>query len=181
MNLKSSAEQINILVVIDTDYLIKNYPNPSKDPAKPTGTDHNSQRMICYSPRGGVSGQGTADLEFSANVGDLVSFTGTSIYANSDSAVIVYGIRYWKGDQVFNNFVTNLITRNRAVMPDPSKPNGVPPTLQKISFASYDSKVRSGGTENFYVDIAVYKLASDGQTQELFGYFYWDPKIKVPV
>jgi hypothetical protein len=181
MELASSAEQINILIVIDTDYVMDHNPNPSKDPANPTGIDHSSQRMICYDPRGVVSGQGTADLNFKANPGDLVSFTGTSIYDNSDSAVIVYGIKYWSGDHVFNNFVTNLVTRNRAVMPDPSQPNGIPPTQQKISFASYDSKVSGGGTENFYVYIAVYKLADDGQTQELYGYFYWDPTVTVPV
>src|SRR5262245_14960420 len=107
MDLKSSVEQINILVVVDTEYIMKNYPNPSKDPSRPTGIDHNSQRMICYSPRGGIEHQGTADLKFTANVGDLVSFTGTSIYDNSDSAVIVYGIRFWKGEEVFNKFVPN--------------------------------------------------------------------------
>jgi nematocidal protein AidA len=180
MDLKSSVEQINVLVVIDTDYIMENYKSPSKDPNKPTGMNHNSQYMICHDPRGIAGGQGTADLNFNAIVGDLVSFTGTSIYANSDSAVIVYGIKYWQGDNVFGTFVPNLITRNRAVMPDPHQPTGLPPIQQAISFASFDSRINSGGTEKFYVYIAVYKLANDGQTQELYGYFYWDPTVTVP-
>jgi hypothetical protein len=175
----SSSEQINVLVVIDTDYIVANYKNPSQDSSKPTGINHNSQFMICTDPRGVVSGQGTADLVFKANVGDEVSFTGTSIYDNSDAAVIVYGIKYWKGDQVFNTFVPNLIVRTHAVMPDPNTANGIPPTQQKITFASYDSKIRQAGTENFYVYIAVYTLASDGETQNLYGYFYWDPQVQV--
>ena len=181
MDLMSSAEQINVLVVIDTDYILDHYKNPSQNPESPTGLDHHSQYMICQDPRGVVGGQGTADLNFRANVGDFVTFTGTSVYANSDSAVIVYGIRHWDGDHVFGTFVANLITRNHAVMPDPKQPNGIPPTQQKISFASYDSKVSSGGTEKFYVYIAVYKLADDGQTQDLYGYFYWDPSVTVPL
>ena len=180
MELASSAQQVNILVVIDTDYIIEHNPSPSKDPTKPTGVDHNSQYMICHSPRGIVSGQGTADLNFRANVGDTVSFTGTSIYANSDAAVILYGIRFWKGDNVLGTFTANVLTRNRAVMPDPTSPNGLPAIQQKINFASYDSRVSRGGTENFYVDIAVYKLGDDGQTQNLYGYFYWDPTVTVP-
>lgn len=175
----SSSEDINILVVVDTDYILANYKSPSQDQNKPTGINHNSQYMICHDPRGVVSGQGTADLVFKANVGDNVSFTGTSIYANSDSAVIVYGIKYWKGDQVFNTFVPNMVVRTGAVMPDPDTANGIPPLHQKISFSSYDSKVRQAGTENFYVYIAVYTLGSDGETQNLYGYFYWDPQIQV--
>ena len=90
--LESSAQQINVLVVIDTEYVKTNYPNPSKDPSHPTGINHNSQFMICTGSRGIVSGQGSADLNFRANPGDLVAFTGVSIYDNSDDAVIVYGI-----------------------------------------------------------------------------------------
>jgi hypothetical protein len=180
MELESSAQQINILVVVNTDYIVKTYTNPSQDPARPTGVDHNSQYMICYSPRGVISGQGTADLNFKANVGDTTSFTGTSIYANSDAAVIVYGIKYWKDDHVFGTFVANVITRNRAIMPDPNQLNGLPAIQQKISFASYDSRISTGGTESFYVNIAVYTLAADGQTQNLYGYFHWDPTVTVP-
>lgn len=177
--LESSAQQINVLVVIDTEYVKTHYPNPSQDPTHPTGIDHNSQYMICTGSRGIVSGQGSADLNFRANPGDLVAFTGVSVYDNSDDAVIVYGIQYWKGDQVFNQFVPNLVTRKGAVMPDPSTENGLPALQAQIDFSSFDSKVRNGGTENFYVIFALYKLDDSGENQQLFGYYYWDPAITV--
>lgn len=177
--LRATAEQIDVLVVIDTEYIKNKFPKNS-NPDAAQGIDHLSQYMICYSPRGIVSGQGTADLSFKANVGDNVSFRGTSIDQNSDDAVILYGIKYWKGDRVFNSFTTNIVSRNRAVQPDPSKPNGIPPIQTKQNFTSYDSKIGSGGTENFYVYIAVYTMGSDGQTQELYGYYYWDPQVVVP-
>ncbi len=175
----ASAETINVLVVIDTEYLKKNYPNPSKDPKHPTGVNHHSQFMICTDPRGPVSGQGTADLSFPANVGDFVSFRGTSIYQNSDDAVIVYGIKYWKGDNVFNNFVTNMVTLEGAAQPDPNSSDGLPAKKVSQSFLSLDSKIRNAGTENFYVYIAVYTMDNTGENQELFGYFYWDPQVVV--
>lgn len=175
----ASGESISVLVVIDTEYVKSKYPNPSKDPSKPTGIDHNSQFMICSDPRGIVSGQGTADLNFKALPGDTVSFTGTSIYDNSDDAVIVYNILYWKGDQVFNQFVPNLVVRNGAVQPDPNTENGLPALHVKANFSSLDSKVRNNGKESFYVQFALYTLGSDGNTQNLQGYYYWDPTITV--
>ncbi|OOV18262.1 inclusion body family protein [Flavobacterium sp. LM4] len=175
----ASAAQIDILVVIDTEYIKSHFPR-NTDPNNAPGIDHNSQYMIGYSPRGIVSGQGTADLSFRANVGDYVSFRGSSIQQNSDDSVILYGIKYWVGDKVFNTFTTNIVTRNRAVQPNPDQPNGIPPVLTVQNFTSYDSKIARGGTENFYVYIAVYTLASDGQTQELYGYYYWDPQVVVP-
>lgn len=169
---------VNVLVVIDTDGIKRDYPNLSKDSNKPTGLPHNYQYMICTGARA-VAQQASADLEFSANVGDDVSFTGVSISNNSEDAVIVYDIEHWKGDSVFNRFVPDLITRNGAVMPDPNTDKGLPPVQAKTNFSTFDSKVRSGGTEYFYVYIALYTLSADGESQDLHGYCYWDPAIKV--
>ncbi|HEX2926291.1 MAG TPA: inclusion body family protein [Ruminiclostridium sp.] len=174
---KSSSEDINVMIVIDTDYVKTNYPNPSQDPNNPTGIDHKSQFMICTDPRGIISGQGTADLNFKACPGDEVSFRGTSIYGNSDDAVIIYGIKYWSGDNVFNTFLPNLVRRKGAVVP--SIPNVLPPNKVTMDFISYDSKVAMGGTENFYVYFALYTLDDNKETQNLFGYYYWDPTITV--
>lgn len=179
IQLAASNVQIDVLIVIDTEYIKRIYPNPSKDPNNPTGINHSSQYMVCYDPRGIVSGQGTADLNFKANAGDYVAFRATSVYQNSDDAVIVYGIKYWSGTQVFNQFVPDLVNRQRAVMPDVTTPNGIPPVLASINFTSYDSKIAKSGTENFYVNIGLYVLDTDGQTQKLFGYFYWDPTVTV--
>jgi nematocidal protein AidA len=178
-DLTASSVQIDILVVIDTEYITNNYPK-NTDPTQAQGINHSSQYMICYSPRGINSGQGTADLSFKANVGDNVSFRATSIQQNSDDAVIIYGVTYWKNDKVFNSFTTNIITRNRAVQPNPDQLNGIPPVLTIQNFTSYDSKIARNGTENFYVYIAVYTTGDDGQTQELYGYYYWDPQVVVP-
>jgi hypothetical protein len=174
----SSARNINVLVVIDTEHIKNTYgPNPNKD--APIGIAHDSQFMICTGSRSIISGQGTADLNFRANPGDNVAFTGVSIYDNSDDAVIVYGISYWQRDKVFNQFVPNLVTRKNAVMPNNDTPDGLPATQTTLTFATFASTVAKSGTEDFYVDIALYTMSDDGATQELYGYYYWDPTITV--
>jgi hypothetical protein len=179
LELNSSSQEIDILVVIDTDYVKSNYPNPSQDPNNPTGIDHNSQHMI-VSNTNAISGQGTADLNFSAKAGDEVSFRSTSISQNSDDAVIIYNIKYWSGDQVFNTFVYDAVTRQQAVVPNYNSANGLPANTANITFSSFDSKVKSTGTENFYVQFALYQLdPNNSNNQILFGYYYWDPTITV--
>jgi nematocidal protein AidA len=177
---QASAQNINILIVIDTEYVKKTHPkqtNPNMQ--QPAGIDHSGQFMLCTGSRGIISGQGTGDLNFRANPGDFVQFTGVSIYENSDDAVIVYNITKYGGTDVFNQFVPNVITRKNAVAPDPATENGLPAIHTQLNFNSFDSKVRNGGTENFNVAFALYTLDDDGETQSLYGYFYWDPTITV--
>lgn len=111
--------------------------------------------MLITGSRGDVRGQGTADLSFRANVGDRVSFTGTSIYANADDAVIVYGIKFGSGTDVFSNFTTTVLTRYKAVMPDKRIQCGIPPVNQEINFSKYSADVQNAGTENFIVCFAL--------------------------
>jgi nematocidal protein AidA len=181
--LKSSAVSVDILVVINTDYIIgyceQHNISPSQDPNNPTGVDHSNEFMICTGARQIISGQGTGDLYFRANPGDSVSFRGTSIYANSDDAIILYGIKKFDGDNVFNTFVVNKVTRNGAVIPDPQTANGIPPLHTQLSFNSYTATVSNSGDEGFKVQFGLYRLDDYGQKQELYGYFEWDPRIKV--
>ncbi|ECD9503911.1 DNA-directed RNA polymerase subunit beta [Salmonella enterica subsp. diarizonae] len=179
METNSSMVEINVLCVIDTELVKKKYPNPSQDPANPTGIVHDSEYMLVTGARGDVRGQGTADLSFRANVGDKVSFTGTSIYANADDAVIVYGIKFGGGTDVFSHFIPVVLTRDGAVMPDPHTPCGIPPTNQKINFSKYCADVQYAGKENFIVYFALYTLDDSGHNQKLFGYYCWDPAITV--
>lgn len=174
-----SARVIDILVIIDTEHVKTTYPNPSRDACQPTAIDHDSHFMLCTGSRGIISGQASADLEFKANVGDYMAFSGTSIYDNSDDAVIIYGIDYNSGDKVFNKFSPTLVTRSNAVMPDPDSATGIPPVQTCVTFSSLESRVKESGTESFDLNFALYTLAPNGEVQELFGYFYWVPTITV--
>jgi nematocidal protein AidA len=181
--LQSSAVTIDILVVINTDYVIdycvKNGIRPSQDANNPTGIDHTNEFMICTGARNIISGQGTGDLYFQANPGDYVSFRGTSVTANSDDAIILYGIKKFDGENVFNPFVVNQVTRNGAVVPNTSTQNGIPPVQVSLNFNSYTSSISHTGNEGFKVQFGLYRLDDNGENQVLFGYFEWDPRIQV--
>ncbi|SHK69053.1 AidA/PixA family protein [Paraburkholderia terricola] len=66
VTLLATTQQVNILVVIDTEYVKAITKNPSKDWKTPTGITHTGQFMLCTGSRGPVKGQGTGDLEFMA-------------------------------------------------------------------------------------------------------------------
>ena len=184
-NLKAkaaSAVSMDILIVIDTEYIKQNF-GVSKDKNHPVGISHDHQYMLCTGSRGINGGQGTGDLSFKAIVGDYVSFRGVSIYQNSDDAVIIYAISKFPNTtiDVFNQFNANSLTRSKAVQPDPrsASHDGLPALNVSQSFLSLDTRVASSGTENFMVTFALYTLGDDGQTQNLYGYYTWDPTITV--
>lgn len=175
----ASGVFINVLLVVDTDYVRTKYSNPSKDANNPTSIDPQSQYMLCTGARGIVKNQGKNDIEFTANAGDDVSFVGTSIYANGDDAVIVYKIHIWSGDQVFNRFQPVQVRRSGAAVPNMDTANGLPASHSNINFMSLQAKVAGTGNANYQVCFGIYNLDGKGQTQDLYGYFKWDPVIHV--
>lgn len=173
-------QNINVLIVIDTAYVKANYGTPSQDPTNPTYIDHNSQYMICTGSRAPVTNQATADLQFTADPGDFVSFYGQSIYGNAQDAVIVYGIvknTQKQGGNVFNAFTADTVTITGAAAPN--GPTAVPAQNIPATFNSLDARVEGQGTEYFNVYFGLYELDGTGENQNLFGYYAWDPTIIV--
>jgi len=123
-----------------------------------------------------IQAQGTADVTFTANPGDHVAFRGTSIYGNSDDAIIIYGIR--NTEQVFNKFDYLYFKLTGAASPDINQDNGLPALHIESKFYSYESRVKKAGKDMFWVQFALY-VKSDGENQTLFGFYEWDPTIVV--
>ncbi|MFW8643093.1 AidA/PixA family protein [Rhizobium beringeri] len=92
-------------------------------------------------------------LSFHANVGDSVSFAGTSVYSNSEDAVILCGITHASGDQVFNRFHANYAAPRQGGVPDPNSGNGLPALHKRLTFSTYDAGVRCSGTAKLYVRV----------------------------
>jgi len=171
----SSSSVINVFVYIDTESLLKKYPNPSKDQNKPTGIDHNQGYMFVT---GAVNAknQGTADLEFTAKVGDFVCMYAASSSNNFDDAVLLYDIKRFRGDAVLNTFANNFFTRK---IPMPSSSQSVlPARIANNEFWSFDARVQRVGKEDYYVSFALYTRSFDGSVA-LKGYYSWDPSIIV--
>lgn len=86
-----SVQDINIIVVIDMEWVKKMYLNLSQDLNKLMGIVYNGQFLICIGVCG-VKGQGMVDLEIIVYLGDCVQFIGVLIYDNFDDVVIIYNI-----------------------------------------------------------------------------------------
>ena len=70
------SKTINIQVTIDAEGVVNNYKSPSQNQDAPTGIAHSYAYMVATSNT--ISGSGTGDLNFSANVITAsISFFGT--------------------------------------------------------------------------------------------------------
>ncbi|MFU2319146.1 inclusion body family protein [Rahnella sp. PCH160] len=177
LQLNSSNNILNVLVVIDTDSIVNDFKgkSPSQNSASPTGIGHQYAYMVVTTPSA-ISGTGTADLNLSANVGDVIRWTGTSESNNFDSSVLVYGLpQFGSGTQVFTNPTFKLYTKSSML---PAQNTIFPVTFPSQSFWFIQADISNTGTEHYMVQFALYYRPSGG-AEELFGYFSWDPTITV--
>lgn len=163
------SEIINLMVLIDTDHVKKDFKNPSKDQNNPTGIGHNYSYMV-VSDNKAISGAGTGDLNFSAEVGDRIRIYGDSEYDNFEQSILIYKIDKYSGKNVFDTFNSSTYTK---MTPEPSGANVLPPTNVNRDYWFYEANVINTGTEGYRIWFALYVKA------ELYGYFYWDPTITV--
>lgn len=172
METESNASCINILAVVDTEYVKSVYPSPSQDLDNPTAIRPLGLYTLCSGARDVVYHHGVAELEFAASHGDTLVFRGVSIYNNSDDAIIVYNVKSRRIGRVFNRYQPVVVTRDGAVQPDPdSADGGIPPVHTRINFSSLNSTVKTTKKEALAVSFALYTLADDGHAQQLFGYY----------
>lgn len=165
----------HVNITINTDAVIRDYPNPSKDSGKPTGIGHSYEYMVA-SNNTAISGQGGADLNFAAAVGDTVRFYGTSESNNFDNSVLIYGIVKFGGENVFSDFVSQSFVKKDTY---PSGKSVLPATFRDNEFYFFEADVINRGTENYKVQFALYVRDRSKEDPVLYGYFQWDPTITV--
>jgi hypothetical protein len=171
----SSQEIINIQVVIDTDAITTNYPDPSKDPAHPTALPHNYMYMVA-TRSDVITGSGTANLSIKANIGDIIRWHAVSEHSNFDSAVVIYNLTQSGGTTVFNNLAFSVYTRQGILPVDQVT---LPVGFSAQSFWFNQANVINTGTEHYNVQFALYVRQEDFSDPVLFGYYYWDPTVTV--
>jgi nematocidal protein AidA len=169
---------INILTTIDTDAVKKAYPNGgSTSPGSPTGIGHSYGYMVASGTTVN-SGQGTGDLDFNALVGDVVRSFAVSGSDNFEDMVLLYGMPRFSGDQVFSTFQYKTFTKSTVVAgSDPSSP--LPPAVVDEKFWFYQADVTNKGTEGFMMQFGLWVRDPNNNQPVLYGYFQWDPTIRV--
>lgn len=163
---------IDIMVVIDTEYVIENS-GIKGTVANPTGIGHNQLFMITQ-PSDLVSGQATGDLAIRAVTGDTIRWYSTSLSGNTDQSAIIYSAPYWTGDYVTSNPVMEVITSKRPI-PDSKTPTSFTTEIEKIFFMQ--CTVENPGTQKYYVYF--YIVDKNPKSGELtpVSYYFWDPSI----
>lgn len=118
----------DVLVSIDTETILKKYPNISKDPANPTFIDVNHVYMIT-SQDNVIQGQAGGELDLKAQVGDLIRWRETSLSQSFETAVIFYKFIANDGEQLISTPSPRKALACVAV-PNTSKPSV--PSCQKV-------------------------------------------------
>jgi hypothetical protein len=170
------SKTINILITIDTDTVRKNYPSPSKDSNKPTGIAHNLGYMVASGTTVN-SGQGTGDIDFNALVGDTVRSFAVSGSDNFEDAVLLYGMPRFSGDEVLGLFIYQSFTKSTVVANSHTSP--LPARIEEEPFWFYQASVAKKGVEGFMVQFGLYTRDLTTGQPTLFGYYQWDPTIRV--
>lgn len=169
------SKTINILITIDTDR-VRQISNPSKDPNNPTGIAHNLGYMVASGTTVN-SGQGTGDLDFNALVGDTVRAFAVSGSDNFEDAVLLYGMPRFSGDQVFSTFAYQNFTKSAVVAQGTTAP--LPARVVDEEFWFFQASVIKKGTEGYKVQFGLYVRDLTTGQPVLYGYYQWDPTIRV--
>ena len=174
-----TASDVEILIMIDTEYVKEMYPQPSKDPVVPTGIGHNSQFMICTGYHAGVSNGLVPTLIFSGNNGNRISLKADTVYGNANEDVVIYGVSYLDEGNLHNNFLPDVVPGNVAAIPQVPNYGDTVSKNRIVNFTSCNTAEREKGLEKFLVYFALYSWDSKHLNQELIGYYYWDPALYV--
>lgn len=175
----SGPEIINVNMIINTDQLIKDYPNPSKDANQPTPIGHEYSFMVANGAALNPTGTGGGDLSFGAAIGDVVRFTAVSEYNQFRQSVVMYDMFYINGDHVFANENFRLTNAEGVKTPFPTDFSDFSVSYEGEDFYWGENNIVRVGTENYGLRFAVYQLERGYQDPTLLGFYQWDPQVTI--
>lgn len=105
-NFSTRQNVLNSTVIIDTEYVVGNYSNPSTDPGAPTPIGDGAVYIVATCGKA-MLGSGSDNITMLAQPGDYVNWFGVSESNNFGSEVILYNTAFYNGVDVFSppNFV----------------------------------------------------------------------------
>lgn len=135
----------DVLVSIDTETILKNYPNISKNPASPTMIDVNHVYMVTNRDNV-INGQAGGELNLKAQVGDLIRWRETSLSQSFETAVIFYKFIGNKGSELISTPTPRKATACVAV---PNTSNPSVPSCQKVDNHYWSSETLDCGSVTY--------------------------------
>lgn len=166
---------LNVTTIIDTEDVVNNYPNPSTNPDDPTPITSNLAYMVAAC--GDVSSaSGSHGLSVHAQPGDYINWFGISESNNFHNEIVVYEVVFDHGATVFST--SNFIQMGISTMePSIGYPDSAP-TLQQVPMWYTTAVVLKQGKGVYQLRFALY-APGESDTLELYGYFQWEPTIRV--
>ena len=165
-----------LLIVIDTDDVMANYPDPSKDQHRPTSISQDKGFLVATGTKV-ESGQGTGEVRIAAAEGDAVCVSAISGSDNFEDAVLLYGIARIEGTQVLSDFDYQNIQQPTVVPNSTLEP--LPARIETHTFEFQQASVIAAGTEDYEVRFALHIRDLNIGQHILYGYFSWNLKITV--
>ncbi|UVM49209.1 MULTISPECIES: inclusion body family protein [unclassified Pseudomonas] len=160
----------DVLVSIDTETILKNYPNISKNPHTPTTIDFRHVYMVT-NQNNVVSGQAGGELDLKAQVGDLIRWREASLSLGFEQAVIFYKFIGNVGNELISTPTPRKATASFAV---PNTSNPSVPSCQKVDNHYWSSETLACGRVTYHFNF----LIVDRDCQ-IIGCCAWDPFISI--
>ena len=174
-----AQETINVLVAFDAETIIKQYPNPSKDPAKPTPISNNHVYMTVRQSNA-FAGQGGGELNVKANVEDFIEWRETTMSRGDKYIALLYAYKAGSSgtspiDDVHHTTTDSVNAYLVSQAPDPEF------KTDAITGHHWTAEVTHLTKGDRFAYTFSFELleANPGGTSTLIGYYSWDPFITV--
>ncbi|MEB0048200.1 MULTISPECIES: inclusion body family protein [unclassified Pseudomonas] len=164
------SQVTDVLVSIDTETILKNYPDISKNPAAPTLIDFKHVYMVTHNNHV-ISGQAGDELDLKADVGDLIRWRETSVSQSFETAVIFYKFVGHQGNHLISPPSPRRATACIAV---PNVSNPSEPSCQKIDNHYWCSETLSSGQVTYQFHFLIVD-----RDCKIAGCCSWSPLISI--
>ena len=164
----SNENIVDILIVIDADTLVENYPtgtktNPTVVPAPLIYLIANS-KFVDF-------GQASKELKIAVNSLDEIRWRSTTTSMNSNYFSLLYDFKLVNGNPIISTPIPLLA---EVKTPLPNIQNPLQPKIQTVESYFWSSTALSKGE----ITYTFYFMILDRHNNPL-GYYYWDPFIKI--
>lgn len=173
---KPNAENINVVLIVDVDYVLEKHPNPSQNPASPTPLNEADATMYCQDNRGGVTGNGSSSITMNVEKFDKVSFFGATNLPHVLDKAILYNGKEIQGKSVFHCQGTTTL-QFMGMQADPGHSQGIPARQVPETLNIVNGYANKGGQIGIYLDLALYVYEASSNSQVLKGYYRYTPDI----
>lgn len=158
-NVIADAGLVTVSFIIDTQYILHNFPDSELNRKSPVRIDAGVLSMLC-DMKSVVSGYNTRNMTIKANIGDVIVFTAEPKHYIANECIQLYKIVPW--------------IERLNIQPYKSETGGQPTEehRKKPEANNFMAMVKRKGQEQLELRFSVYTLSNGAYS--LHGHFYCD-------